>query len=162
MKRWMLAIALALVACSKREASMPQKNGRVGEPVKLEDSTWLVVDVKDVGKKIEPNNAFAESKETAGRFVLVRYKLTNTQKKPESVLDPPKLVDDKSRELERMSNEALYVPAKSQTLGIEAIDPGTEKEFATVFEAAPDSKGLKLQIRGFGLRGEQRLIDLGL
>ncbi len=159
-----LAIALVLVAsCAKKApeaASM--KNARVGEQVKLDDSTWIVVDVKDVGKKIEPNTAFAEAKEAAGHFVLVRFKVTNTRKKPESILEPPKLVDDKARETDRFGSEALYVPPKSQTLGIEMLEPGVEKEYATLFDAPADAKGLKLQVRGFGLLGEKRLVELGL
>jgi hypothetical protein len=164
-KRLALAAFLTgavLVACSKREAAIAQKSARVGESLKLDDSTWTVIDVKDVGKKVEPNTAFAEPKETAGRFVLVRYKVTNTQKKAESVLEPPKLVDDKSRETERMTSEALYVPPKTQTLGIEMLEPNVEREYATIFEATPDAKGLKLQIRGLGLLGEKRLVELGL
>jgi len=130
--------------------------------VKLEDSTWIVVDVKDVGKKVEPNTAFAETKETPGHFVLVRYKVTNMHKKPESVLEPPKLVDDKAREIDRFGSEALYVPPKSQTLGIEMLDPGVERQYATLFDAPADGRGLKLQVRGLGLLSERRLVELGL
>jgi hypothetical protein len=163
MKRAVFLFLAILTACSKRDASMSAPPSvRVGQQLKLDDSTWMVFDVKDVGKKIEPNNAFAETKETTGHFVLVRYKVTNTQKKPESILEPPKLVDDQSREYARLDSEAVYVPPKSQTLGIEQIDPRVEKEYATVFDAPADAKGLKLQVRGFSLIGEKRVIELGL
>jgi len=160
MKR--VLFAMMLVACSKREASSTAPSTKVGEPLKLEDSTWIVVDVKDVGKKVEPNNAFAESKETTGHFVLVRYKVTNRGKKPESILEPPKMLDDKAREYSRDDGEALYVPPKSKTLGIEQLDPGVEKEYATLFDVPSGAQGLKLQVRGFSLLGEKRLVELGL
>lgn len=153
-------LLVILVACSKKEAPAPAV--KVGEQLKLDDSAWMVVDAKEVGKKIEPNNAFAESKDASGRFVLVRYKVTNRGKKPESVLEPPRLVDDKQHEYARVDDEALYVPAKSKTLGTEQLDPGVEKEYATLFDPPSQAHGLKLEVRGFSLIGEKRVIDLGL
>lgn len=159
----LVLVVLTAASCAKRAPeAAAMKNGRVGEPVKLDDSTWIVVGAKDLGKQVEPNTSFAEAKETSGRFILVRFKVTNTRKKPESILEPPKLVDDQSRETDRFGSEALYVPPKSATLGIELLEPGIEKEYATLFDAPADAKGLKLQVRGLGLLGERRLVDLGL
>lgn len=171
-----VALLVALAACSKSERSdqapaataTPPSPGqapratKAGEALKLEDSVWVVVEAKDLGKKVEANTSYGEPKETAGRFVQIRYKVTNTGKKPESVLDPPRLVDDKGRELARLDLESLYVPAKLATLGIELLPPHVEKEYATLFDVPADARGLKLQLRGFGLLGERRQIELGI
>jgi hypothetical protein len=160
-----LFCAFALVSCAKRDAApalRSERIARVGEALSLDDSTWVVVEAKDLGKNVRPNNDFADPKETSGRFVLVRYKVTNRRKHPESVLDPPKIVDDQSRETERVPNEAMYVPREARTLGIEPLPPNVEREFATLFELPPDARGLKLQVRGLGLLGAKRSVDLAL
>jgi hypothetical protein len=135
---------------------------KTGEPLKTGDSIWVVADAKDLGKKVDANTSFGEPKETTGRFVQVRYKVTNTGKKPESVLDPPRVVDDQGREFTRLDMESLYVTGKAVTLGIELLPPGMEREYATLVEVPADARGLKLQLRGLGLLGEKRQIDLGL
>lgn len=173
-----IALVVVLGACSKSErsehapaatatpggkgAAQGERAAKAGEPLKLDDSVWMVVETKDLGKKVDANTSYGEPKETAGRFVQVRYKVTNTGKKPESVLDPPRIVDDKGRELTRLDLESLYVPAKLATLGIELLPPHVEKEYATLFDVPADARGLKLQLRGLGLLGERRQIDLGI
>jgi hypothetical protein len=165
MRKLVILCALVL-SCAKREsapnASQAERPVHVGEPLKLDDSTWTVIEAKDLGKSIRANTNVADPKDTSGHFVLVRYKIMNRHKSPESVLDPPKVLDDQSRESERMSMEALYVPTSAQTLGMEPLPPNVEKEFASIFELPADAKGLKLQIRGLGLLGAKRSVDLGL
>jgi len=173
------ALAAALViGCSKADRSSPapaatgagapgaKSEGphvaRRGEPLKLDDSVWTVIDAKDLGKKLDANTTYGEPKEAAGRFVQIRYKVTNTTRKAESVLDPPRVVDDKGREFTRLDLESLYVPAKVATLGIELLPPAVEKEYATIVDVPADARGLKLQLRGLGLLGERRQIDLGI
>lgn len=165
-----LSLAALSHACSKRSApeqsaapaAAADRAARVGEPVRLADSTWVVTSAADVGRRLEPTTPFAEPKETAGRFVLVRFKVTSTRKSAESVLVPPRVVDDKARVVERLSSEALYVPSSAKTLGIELLAPRVEHAYATVFEVGPDAKNLELEVAGLGLAGDKRRVALGL
>lgn len=169
---WLLVLGVGALACgcSKAERSAPAPAAtapganapKAGEPVATGDSTWVLVAAKELGNKLEPNTPYGETKQTAGRFVLVRYKVTNTGKKPESVLDPPRLIDDKGREHTRLDLESVYVPGKTATLGIELLPPGVEREYATIVDVPADAHGLRLQFRGLGLLGQKRQLDLGL
>jgi len=162
MKRALILAGFVMIAsCAKREVTS-EKIVHVGEPLELEDSRWTVIEAKDLGKSLRPNNTYAEPKDTSGHFVLVRFKVINRHKNPESVLEPPKIVDDKSHEIERMALESLYVPSSSQTLGIEPLPPAVEKEFASIFDCPADAKNLKLQVRGLGLLTAKRSVDLAL
>lgn len=164
MKRIVLVLGLLVASCAKREAAPSAASERVthmGEPLKLDDSTWTVLDAKDLGKTLRGPGSI-DPKESRGRFVLVRFSVINRHKAPESVLDPPTIVDDQGRETERFSMEALYVPPPAQTLGIEPLAPNAQREFATLFDVPADAKNLKLQIRGLGIVGGKRSVELGL
>lgn len=161
---------MLVTECNKAEHSAPAPGAspsvasapKAGEPVATGDSVWVVLAAKELGNKLAPNTPYGETKRTAGRFVLVRYKVTNTGKKPESVLDPPRLVDDQGREHTRLDLESVYVPPKAVTLGIELLPPGVEREYSTIVEVPADAHGMRLQFRGLGLLGPKRQLDLGL
>ena len=134
----------------------------IEETVPFDDSEWVVLEAKDLGKKLKANTEYAEEKSTEGRFVAVRYKVTNKGAKEAHVLDAPKLTDGKGRAYGAIDLEAFYVPEKGKTLGLEVLAPGEAKEAWTVFESPPDAKELKLEIHGLGLFGQKKLVDVGL
>src|SRR5262249_44508098 len=94
----LLVTFIAVVLACGGGGSLSKKVGSVkrNETLVFNDSTWVVLEAKDLGKVLKPTEAGDEERKTEGRFILVRYKITNTSKKvvwlPEA--DPP-LVDDK-------------------------------------------------------------------
>lgn len=159
------ALLPAPAGCSKRDAAPAAQgtaDGKVGEPLMLDDSTWLVVEAKDLGQTLKPNSDIGEPLKTEGRFVQVRYRVTNTTKKQEHVLDLPKIVDQQGREFGPVDMESWYVPVQGKTVGFDALQPSMQKEYFTIIEVPADARKLAFQVRGLGLRGDRRRIDLGL
>ncbi len=165
----MLVLA-ALVACKKGSSSSSSGSSsapaKIGDTVTFDDSEWVVIEAKDVGKTVKNNSEFAaddeKEKKTEGRFIQVHYKITNKGKKEEMLLDRPKIVDAKGREFGPIEMESFYVPAKSKTIGLDTLQPSMPKEYWTVIEVPPDAKGLKLQVHGFSLLSDKKTVDLAL
>jgi hypothetical protein len=143
-------------------ASDPNKLAKIGESVLFGDSDWTVVEVKDAGKKLKANSEYGEEKATDGRFVQVHYRVTNKGKKEEHILDTPKVVDAKGRVFAPIEMESFYVPAKTKSLGLEALPPSQPKDYWTVVEVPGDATGLAFQIHGLGLFGDKKTVDLGI
>lgn len=163
----MLLILGALLACKGGSSSSGGGSSggtaKMGETVKFDDSEWVVVEAKDVGKTMKSNSEFNdEEKKTDGRFIQVHYKVTNNGKKEEMLLDRPKIVDDKQREFGPIDMESFYVPAKTKSIGLDTLPPSMPREYWTVIEVPADAKGLKFQLHGFGLLGDKKTVDLGL
>jgi hypothetical protein len=149
-------------ASSSGGSGDPGKTAKVGEAVLFGDSDWTVVEVKDAGKKLKANSDYGEEKVTEGRFVQVHYRVTNKGKKEEHVLDTPKVVDAKGRVFAPIDMESFYVPAKTKSLGLEALPPSQPKDYWTVVEVPGDATGLAFQIHGLGLFGDTKVVELGL
>lgn len=174
-KRWleiaqvlgaMLVLLGALLACkggSSSSGSSSSSTAKLGETVTFDDSEWIVMEAKDLGKSIKSNSEFnEEQKKSDGRFVQVHYKVTNKGKKEEMLLDRPKVVDDKGREFGPIDMESFYVPAKAKTIGLDTLQPSMPKEYWTVIEVPADAKALKFQVHGFSLLGDKKNVDIGL
>ncbi len=162
----MLVLLGALLACkggSSSSGSSSSSTAKLGETVTFDDSEWIVMEAKDLGKSIKSNSEFnEEQKKSDGRFVQVHYKVTNKGKKEEMLLDRPKVVDDKGREFGPIDMESFYVPAKAKTIGLDTLQPSMPKEYWTVIEVPADAKALKFQVHGFSLLGDKKNVDIGL
>jgi hypothetical protein len=162
----MLVLLGALLACkggSSSSGSSSSSTAKLGETVTFDDSEWIVMEAKDLGKSIKSNSEFnEEQKKSDGRFVQVHYKVTNKGKKEEMLLDRPKVVDDKGREFGPIDMESFYVPAKAKTIGLDTLQPSMPKEYWTVIEVPADAKTLKFQVHGFSLLGDKKNVDIGL
>jgi hypothetical protein len=162
----MLVLLGALLACkggSSSSGGSSSAAAKIGETVTVDDSEWVIVEAKDVGKSLKSNSEFnEEKKDTAGRFIQVHYKVTNKGKKEEMMFNPPKVLDDKGREFGPVDMENFYVPAKTKTIGLESLQPSIAKEFWTCIEVPADAKALKFQIHGFSLLSDKKTVDLAL
>lgn len=143
-------------------AAKPATVAKIGDEVKFDDSTWVVLDAKLAGKTLKSNNQFQEDAKTEGKFVVVRFKVTNKTNKEERIMDQPKLVDSKGREFKHVDSQAFYVSPKAKTLGLEALPSSLAKEFSAVYEVAADSGGLQFQARALSAFGDKTLVDLAL
>lgn len=167
-------VALA-VACSGGGASGGKNVGtvKVNEELVFPESKWVVVEVKDLGKTLKPTNPDdAPEKKTEGRFIHVRYKVTNTGTRKDIELgwEDPKLVGDSAeyRALEDDEQKA-YLPKWSKTMAEEDsthIPAGQTREFHALYDVPPTAKGLRLKAESFkerrGRPVKEGYIDLGL
>ena len=164
----LLLVLAAALACGKGSSggsSGSSSSGaaqKMGETVTFDDSDWIVVDAKDLGKKVTSNLDESDTKTTDGKFIQVHFKVTNKGKKEEMVLDPPKVVDDKSREFGPVDMQSFYVPKNAKTLSLDSLPPSMQREYYSIIEVPADAKSLKLQIQGLGIMGDKKKVDLGI
>ena len=148
-------VLLVLLACK----SNPEKVPKLGETVKFDDSEWVVVSGKIIGNNI---TGITGNKKTSGKFVKVEFKVTNTSKQDETILDHPKLVDDQSREYKPLDDQALFIQEPEQTLTLESLPPSLMKRFSAIYEVPADGKGLRFEARALSAFGERRKVALGI
>ncbi len=175
----LMVVLLALLACKEEGATStpsvtPAASGvakseegtkpaaaaaKVGDTVKFDDSTWVVVSAKDIGKKLK---SVLGDKTTEGKFVKVVFKVTNTTKEEERIMDHPKLLDDQGREFGNFDEASMYLPDNEKTMTLEQLPAGMPKTFSAIYEVPDDAKGLKFQARALSALGNKTLVDLGI
>jgi hypothetical protein len=139
----------ALLACKSKEV-----DAKIGEQVKFDDSQWEVVSAKSLGTDVQ---GITGNKKTAGKFVKVEFKVTNLS----SILDHPKLLDDKDREFGPMDDQMLYIPDPERTITLESLPPSMLKRFSAIYELPADATGLKFQARALSAFGDKKKVVLG-
>jgi hypothetical protein len=144
----------ALLACKSKET-----DAKVGEVVKFDDSQWEVVSAKNLGTNLQ---GITGNKTSQGKFIKVEFKVTNLSKKEESILDHPKLLDDKDREFGPMDDQSLYIPDPERTITLESLPPSMMKRFSAIYEVPADAKGLVFQARALSAFGDKKKVVLGM
>ncbi len=160
MRGWLFSAVVACSACAKSAPPAPGTAGKLGDLVTFDDSEWTVLEAKDLGQKLAQNKGEGAVRTTEGKFVQIRYRVTNRSKKEERLLDAPRVVDAKGRQFGRIELEALFVPTQATALGLDPLMPRQGKEYWTVIELPADATGLKLELHGLGLFGDKKLVDL--
>jgi len=163
----LLLVLAAVLACGKGKGDSSgggssASTAKMGETVTFDDSDWIVVDAKDLGKSVKSNMDETDVKKTDGKFVQVHFKVTNKGKKEEMVLDPPKVLDDKGREFGPVDMQSFYVPKDAKTLALDSLPPSMQREYYTIIEVPADAKTLKFELHGLGLFGDKKNVDLGI
>lgn len=156
-------LALGSGKSSGGSGSSSSAPGKVGEALTVDDAEWLVQEAKDMGKSLKPTGILEDKEaKTDGRFIQVKYKITNKGKQPGTVL-MVKLVDSQSREFSTWDKQYGYLPKESEHLNIlEDIQPSMSRTYHALFEVPADAKGLKLKVSGFGLLAGNKNVDLAL
>ena len=162
----LIMVLAALLACKGGSGSggsgSSGGSGKLGEAIKLDESTWTVIEAKDLGKDLKATSEFGEAKKTTGKFLQIHYKVTNNGKKQETLLETPKVLDKGGREFGHVEMESDYIPKGSKAAILETLQPSMEKDFYTVIEIPADASGLKVQLTDLGLLGEKKTVDLAM
>lgn len=116
---------------------------KIGDKIDFDDASWVVTEVKDMGKKLEAR--FIKPATTEGRFVMVKFKLTNLAKKEVRMGEPPKIVDGAGREFGNFNRQAGYLP-RELGRSFEALQPDVTKEFGAIYELPADATKLELVV----------------
>jgi hypothetical protein len=172
MMRWPLS-AMAMLACAPAPlahevtiASVPAPSAEVrrnAKTARFDDCEWAVLEVRDVGKTIEPKAGFDYKAQTSvGHFVMIHYTLTNVGAKQGMVMNRGVIRDAMGREFGPIEYEPGFVPIHAKTLNLDMIDPGVTKDYWTVIEVPADATDMQLQVRGFAAIGPSKRIPLGI
>ncbi|MFD0895441.1 hypothetical protein KBB96_20105 [Luteolibacter ambystomatis] len=157
------ALLAALVGASgKNKTERPVETFQIGDTVTFEDdSQWQVLEAKSLGSVLKGTNMLAETKRTDGKFLYVRYKITNTKNREERILDTPKLRDSKGREFEHLDGASLYLEDGENTLTLEQLTSGMSKSFSALYEVPSDASGFVFMTRKLGFGGDDKAVKLG-
>jgi hypothetical protein len=167
----LVAVVAIALACGGGGRSKGIGTVKVNEKLVFNnDSTWVVLEAKDLGKELKPTDPDDKPRKTEGRFIQVRYKITNTGKQVVWLDDSdPPLVDDRDRTFESMGDaQKQFLPKDAKTLSEQESDQipaGLTREFYALYEVPADAKGLRLKAESFPekrRRAQEGFIDLGL
>jgi hypothetical protein len=133
----------------------------VGEDVRVDEVRWKILEAADLGKTLKSTNQFVKDKNTAGRFVKVRFELENLSKDMLTFagLD---LVDDQGRTFKASGDAFQFIPNEEACV-LENLNPNVAKSCTAIYEVPANATGLKAQAGDLKILGNKtELIDLGL
>lgn len=134
----------------------------VGDKVTFDDSEWVVVSARELGDVLS-GSQFVDPKKSAGRFVYVSWKVTNTTDAQQQILFTPTLVDSRGREFEELDVMELYLPEGESGMAMEQLPAGLPKVFSAIYEIPANAANLKFQARSFAaFRTTTKAVSLGL
>jgi hypothetical protein len=164
-----VAVALACAGGGGGNNSKALRTVKLHESLVFNDSTWVVVEAKDLGKVIKATEPGDEELKADGRFIYVRFKIANTGKRVVWLGDDPELTDNRDRTFQTLGDrQKQYLPRGAKTLGepdSDQIPAGITREFHAIYEVPADARGLRLKAASFAekkRRQQEGLIDLGL
>jgi len=122
-----------------------------------------VLNAWDEGGTLRSNNQFQKDAQTAGKFIVIHFKVTNLGNKEQRIFDTPKLIDSQGREFGQYDGQAFYIPQGSKSMTFEALPASLTKEFHCVYEVPADAVGLRFQARDITsmFAPNYKLVDLG-
>jgi hypothetical protein len=133
----------------------------VGSEVKLGNMTWVILAAKDLGSVLKSDNQFTKDVTTSGRFVSVRYRITNGGTS-EIYYQTPDLYDSAKRRFGSATNVLTWIPEVEWCI-FEKLNPGITKTCTAIYEMPLDAQSLVAQVTELGaLLGKNAQVDLGL
>ena len=141
------------------------KTFKINDTVSLSDSEWSVVKATDMGSTLKGDeDEGTENKTSEGKFVYVRYRVTNKTKGNEEIIFTPTLQDSKGRNFEQTDDASDYLPKGEKTMDLEQLPSGVPKTFSAIFEVPKDATGLLFLTRSITavVAPELKAIELGL
>lgn len=134
----------------------------VGDAVKVDPLVWGVGEVADRGQEWPSGNQFVPGKTTTGRFIHIVVGVLNDGDETATLLGGPKLVDDRGREFEPMTDLAMLLPPERLCI-LEQLPPGIRKDCEFGYEVPSDATGLVARVTdGAMFAPSSADIDLGL
>lgn len=132
----------------------------IGDVVSLNDSTWEVVAAEELGSSL-PGGMFAQSRETEGKFLYVRYQVTNDTNSQEMILFTPAVVDSQGRRFDQLDMQDIYLPDGETSMTMEQLPAGVPRTFSGIYEVPSDANGFSFIARSFAAFGTQeKMISL--
>jgi hypothetical protein len=135
---------------------------KLNEELVFNHSTWVVLEAKELGQVLKATDSRGPDKKTDGRFIRVRFKVSNTEKEAESLGNDPVLVSDRGEKFDSLGDQKLYLPRDARTVGETDSDPlpaATTREFYALYDVPAGAKALRLNHRRFQQEG---FVELGL
>ena len=132
-----------------------------GEDVRAGDIVWNVVEVQDLGVRLESETSIDYLEAEEGKFIGIVFTAENTGIDSKYIFDL-NVVDNKGRKFPIcLPGFAFFTSADACAL--EELIPGIERRLAASFDVALDSEGLLLEVTDLNTPSNEKMyIDLGL
>jgi hypothetical protein len=138
------------------------KTYAMGDTVEFGDSTWMVLNAREGGHSL-PRQVFAkELRSEGGKFIYIRYKVTNKTNEEEQILFTAAVRDSRGRRYEELDESEMYLPDGETGMTIEPLPASLPKTFSAIFEVAADSTGVVFLARSLGFNKEEKPVALNL
>lgn len=139
----------------------PRETATIGDKVRFGDSEWIVLEAQELGTMLHDGAFGGSLSSQGGRFIYVRYQLTNLTNEEEQIAFTPQLMDSKGRNYEEHDESALYLPEGEDGLTLTALPASLPRNFGAIYEVPLDSQGLLFMTRSFAfMRSEQKPVRL--
>jgi hypothetical protein len=157
----LLGFIASVIACGGiGDKPVTTSTVKLNEKLVFNDCAWVVLEAREMGKSLKPTDFKDQDKTTGGRFIFVRFTVSNTSKQGLSLGNPPVLMDNQDRTFGPLDEPERYLPKDVRTDDISGEIPvGGTHQFLAFYEVADDAKGLRLNKRLFQ---EEGFVDLGL
>lgn len=155
---FVMAISLPLFQASGEEANnaVKAKEAKIGEQVKFEDSTWVVLSAHEIGDRL--GDLHSED----GKFVYVKYKVTNETNSEEQILFAPSVKDSRGRRYEELEDLVNYLKEGEKGMMQAPLPAGLGKVFVSIFEMPKNSEGIVFLTRSLGIEKTEKPVALEL
>ncbi len=139
---------------NEETAIIERKSGfAMGEKVSFKDSTWIVLEAKDLGDTL--SGGISKDQKTEGKFIYVRFKVTNETNTEDQILFSPAIQDSKGRKFEEWDRSGFFLPDGEKGITMEQLPAGLPKTFSSIFEVAKNAEGLSFLARSFEPLGRE-------
>ncbi len=123
---------------------------------KFKDSEWEILSAGNWGQHMKSLNPFQEDATTSGKFIIIKYSVTNLTNKEKSFFVNPKLKTSDGREYNCYVSQSFYIPEGGELINFKALPAGLQKTFYVIYEVPSDASGFKFEAKGFSVLFKKR------
>jgi flagellar biosynthesis GTPase FlhF len=159
-----LAIILVLGCGSATAQADKDKPLKIGDEVKFKDSTWVVLSAREVGDTLKSSNEnFADDLHSEdGKYIYVKFKVTNERNEQDAIAITPAARDSKGRRYEELEQLAPYLQEGEKEIFGAPLPAGLGKTFVSIFEMPKDSEGVVFLARSLDVIKTEKAVVLDL
>ena len=136
---------------------------QIGEEVKFKDSTWVVISAREIGNRLASTDEISENLDSPdGKYVYVKFKVTNETNEEEQISFTPCVRDSKGRRYEELEELSGYLKKGEKDIFQSALPAGLGKEFVAIFELPKNSDDVVFLTRSLDVLKTEKAVTLNL
>lgn len=164
LKRWWFWAIIIIIVIAAVNGGSDEDNSKTAETNKTQTEdkkaeNYNIGDSFETGKlgtkileveereEIKSDNQFIDSVKTEGKFIVITAELTNNDEKARTFSSTQfKIVDDKKREFETLTDGNLMMILGDKNIFLEECNPGMNRTGIFVFEVPKDVESYSLKV----------------
>lgn len=160
---WVILSSLILIGVGICAEPAEGKAFQIGEEVKFKDSTWVVISAREVGNRLASTDGISDDLDSPdGKYVHVKFKVTNETNEEEQILFTPCVRDSKGRRYEQLEELPSYLGKGEKDMFQAALPAGLGKSFVAIFELPKNSEDVVFLARSLNALKTENAVILDL